>query len=75
MNLRRTVHAIIAWWHRRRVVRSAPQLAEIEREIEAHRRKHRPVRRLLRAKSEIVHDRLAKEQGRRITVSVTARGK
>lgn len=63
MSLRRTIHRIIAWWLARRLERSAPELAEIRREIEARRRKHQPVRRLLRIQRELVHAGLAAELG------------
>lgn len=73
MTLRRSILAIIAWWTSRRVLRAAPELAEIAREIEARRRLHRPVRRLMRVQRDLVHARLAAEQGRRVIVKKEAK--
>jgi hypothetical protein len=62
---RKAFTSFIAWRARRRVIRTAPELAEIEREIRACRRKHQPTRRLMRAQREIVHAQLKREVERK----------
>ena len=64
MTLRRTVSRIVAWWLARRVERTAPELAEIKREIDARRRKHQPTRRLMSIQRALVRARLEAEQGK-----------
>lgn len=60
MSLRRIISQITAWWVSRRVARNLPELVEIRREIDERRRKHQPVRRLLRAQREIIRNQLAR---------------
>ena len=69
MNIRRIVSRIVCWWASRRVEKQLPEIAEIAREIEARRRNHRPVRRLMRAQRDLIHARLAAEQGRQLRIS------
>jgi HAMP domain-containing protein len=69
MNIRRIVSRIVVWWASRRVEKQLPEIAEIAREIEARRRSHRPVRRLMRAQRDLIHARLAAEQGRQLRIS------
>jgi HAMP domain-containing protein len=69
MNIRRIVSRICLWWASRRVEKQLPEIAEIAREIEANRRRHRPVRRLMRAQRDLIHARLAAEQGRQLRIS------
>ena len=69
MNLRRIVSRICCWWASRRVEKQLPEIAELSREIEARRRNHRPVRRLMRAQRDLIHARLAAEQGRQLRIS------
>lgn len=67
MSLRRIISQITAWWVSRRVARNLPELVEIRREIDERRRKHQPVRRLIRAQREIIRNQLAREQARRLS--------
>lgn len=64
---RRAISSFTAWRHRRRVRRALPQIAELERMLEEHREKHRPVRRIIRARQDIIRNQLAREQGRRLS--------
>lgn len=74
MTLRRTVSRIVSWWLARRVERAVPEIGQLRQAIAERARKHRnaaPLRRELRNR---VIEKLAKEQGKRLTVSVKARG-
>ena len=73
MNLRRIVSRICVWWASRRVQKQLPEIAELSREIEARRRHHRPVRRLMRAQRDLIHARLAAEFGKAPPVKRIAR--
>ena len=64
---RRALSGFVAWRHRRRVKRALPQIQELERLLNEHRSKHRPVRPLLRAQREIIRNQLAREQGKRLS--------
>ena len=64
MNLRRTVHRIVAWWLARRVERRNPALGAL-RLIEAERRRqHRPVKDIHKTRRAIVIENLRSELGR-----------
>ena len=58
---RQAISSFTAWRHRRRLARAAPELVSLAQQIEAERRKHRPVRRLIRAQREAMTARLARE--------------
>lgn len=53
-----------AWRHRCRVTRALPEIKELERLLAEHRRKHQPVRRLMRAQRDIIRAQLEREQGK-----------
>ena len=69
MTLAKVISRITFWWASRRVEKQLPEIAEIAREIEARRRHHRPVRRLMRAQRDLIHARLAAERGRQLRIS------
>lgn len=53
------------WRLKRKLMRSSPILREIDTRERAARAKHRPVKPLIVERSRIVHDKLAREVGRR----------
>ncbi len=67
MDLRRIVARITAWWAARRVAKALPEVAELQRQIEARRRKHQPVRHLQNSLRTHIRNQLAREQGKRLS--------
>jgi hypothetical protein len=63
---RQALAAFTSWRRRKRLVRVIPELVEIDRQIETLRDRHRPIRRHLRAKRDLVLARMAEEQGKHL---------
>jgi hypothetical protein len=63
---RQALAAFTSWRRRKKLVRAIPDLVEIDRQIQALREKHRPIRRHLRAKRDLVLARMAEEQGKNL---------
>lgn len=64
MSLRAHIRKLVAWIDRRRrqaeIRRALPRLRELDRQLVACRRAHKPVVHIIRAKQEIINNALGK---------------
>ena len=58
----RHLASFIAWRHRRRVKKAAPEFAELERLLSERRKQHKPVKDIMQRRTELVHELLRQER-------------